>query len=240
MEFSQVMKNIKSFLEKSDLKKLQLEEIKKEFDEKLLVLEEALKPLEKSDITKRLKELDSQRGVLLVGYFGHCRAFVHFPENDKALAAQKLVAISDKYGKNIHNKPLQEETGIINSLLQDLSVVDNMKAVYLIGAEKWIENLGKVNKEFEQLHNKRTEEQGSKVVGQTKDARTIMNDIYIKLIKSINALSYINGEEKYKSLAKILMEEINRARLQANKKKSKDKEKDKETNKNIEKDSSNK
>ncbi|GIZ16167.1 DUF6261 family protein [Capnocytophaga catalasegens] len=212
MEFFQVMQNVKSFLEQHDMSNLGLTEAKITFDQKLLALEQTIKPLQKSPHTQSIQDLDAKRDALLVGFLAHCRAFTTFPEQEKSKAAQKLLATIEKYGKNIHNKPLQEETAIIYNLLKDFEETSHQQAITAIGAEKWIQDLTKVNQEFAQLHNTRTQEQGEIVVGATKQARKELNEAFKHVVKSINALAYINGKDKYQSLANSLNEEIKRAK----------------------------
>ncbi len=212
MEFFQVMQNVKTFLEKQDLADLGLVEAKKAFDQKLEAFDNTIKPLTKSLHTKELHALDDERDKHLVGLIAHCRAFVSFPEAEKAKAAELLLATIEKYGKNLQNKTFQEETAIIYSLLKDFEESALRQALVAIGAEKRVEEIAKANEKFAQTNTTRTEERGEIVIGATKQARKELNEAYKHIIKSINALSYINGTEKYQSLANALNEEIKRAR----------------------------
>ena len=173
---------------------------------------QTIKPLQKSLHTQPIQDLDAKRDALLVGLLAHCRAFTTFPDEEKSKAAQKLLATIEKYGKNLHNRPLQEETAIIYNLLKDFSDAVHQQAIVAIGAEKWIQNLTKANEQFTTLHNTRTQEQGEIVVGATKQARKEINEAFKHVVKSINALAYINGKDKYQSLANSLNEEIKRAK----------------------------
>lgn len=212
MEFVQVMKNVQAFLSKQDVETLGLSEAKTAFDQKLEAMNQALKPLQKSLHTQQINDLDVKRGELLVGFIGYCKAVVVFPDKKKSVAAQKLVATIEKYGKNIKNKPLQEETAIIDSILKDFSEPEHKKAITTIDADKWVEDLANSNKQFSLLYNTRTQEQGALVVGGTKKARKELNDAYKHIVKSINALAYLYGKEKYQSIASVINEEIKQAK----------------------------
>lgn len=220
MEFVQVMKNIKGFLEKEDLHNMGLSQVKSDFDLKYTALEEAIKPLLKNENTEKIQELDAKRDALWVGFLAYIRGWLAFPEEDKAQAANKLLLIAENYGKNIQQKPFQEETAIINSVLQDLAKPENSPLITLIGAEIWVQGLSQANQAFEQLHNDRTEEQGTLLVGKTREARKEMNEVYTKLIKTLNAFAYINGEALYQNLANTLNEEIGEAIAQAERRKT--------------------
>ncbi|MDO4783134.1 MAG: DUF6261 family protein [Capnocytophaga felis] len=212
MEFTQVMANVKTFLEKEDLTTLGLADIKTEFDNKLTTLEESLKPLRKSEHTERLNNLDHQRDTLLMGFIGHCKLFVNFPETEQAEAARKLVLTNQKYGKDPQKQSHREETAIIRNLLADLESPDLKKAVQSIGAEKWIEYLTKVNETFAVVHSDRTQEQGSVQAGKTKIARSQMQEIFTKLVTLINGLIVVKGIAGYETLVNSINEEVKRVR----------------------------
>lgn len=121
MEFFQAMTNVKNFLAKENLQTLQLEKAAKIFNEKLSAYDEALAPVKKSDLTQKIQELDTQRDNLLSGFSAHLKAFQHFPEEASREAAKRLLTLLEKFGKNIQDRPLQEETAIITNLLQDIA-----------------------------------------------------------------------------------------------------------------------
>lgn len=208
MDFFQTMTNIKSFVDKENAKELGIEAPKAVFYAKITALDEALKPLAKSELTQKLHLLDTQRDEALVGFLGHCRAFINFPDEAKSQAAQKLLLNVEKYGKNIQNKPLKEETAIITNLLQDLATSELQQAVSLIGAEKWIENLRTANEQFAKIHNDRTQEQSLIETGKTKEARQELQEAFKVLVQTINALALINGVEKYQNIINLINQEL--------------------------------
>lgn len=212
MEFFQVMQNVKTFLEKYDLADLGLETAKETFDQKLSALEKVIKPLSKSLHTKDLQEWDNERDKHWVGFIAYCRAFVNFPDVTKSKAAALLLATIEKYGKNVQNKASKEETAIIYSLLKDFEESTYKQAIKAIGAEKWLEEMAKANEKFAKIDMARTEERAEVPVGATKQARKELNEAYKHIIKSINALSYINGTEKYQPLVNELNEEIKQSK----------------------------
>ncbi|SDE54163.1 DUF6261 family protein [Riemerella columbipharyngis] len=213
MEFYQVMKSVKTFLEQENLETLQLQNIKTEFDDKLTALDEALKPLTKSTFTEALQKEDETRDTLLVGLQMHCRAFVNFPNEAKSKAAKSLLLAVEKYGKNIQSKALQEETGIITNLLEDFAQSPYKEELKTIGATEWITALTASNQKFTELYNSRNQERGAIEVGKSKKTRKEMNQVFSRLVKTINALALINGETGYTNLANNLNETIRKAKL---------------------------
>ena len=71
-------KKVETFLEKENLEELGLSQLKYEFDEKFRALEEAVKPLRKSEHTHKIKELDNKRDIYLMGFISHCKVFINF------------------------------------------------------------------------------------------------------------------------------------------------------------------
>ena len=210
MEFSQVMANVKTFLEKENLEDLGLSQLKNEFDEKFRALEEAVKPLRKSEHTHKIKELDNKRDIYLMGFISHCKVFINFPEKEKADAAKKLAIVNENYGKNPQKKAIREKTSIIRNLINDVTMSDFFEAVKLIGAEKWIEYLRTANENLASLHTDRTQEQGAIKVGKSKEARVQMQDVFTKLVTAINGLSLVKVENKFTSLINSINEEVKR------------------------------
>lgn len=212
MAFLAHMTNVKNHLAKEDTTSLGLETVQNEFVTALEELEKALRPLQKSMLTEKIEALDNQRDKILIGFTQHCRSFTSFPEENKAQAAKELLAEIEKFGKSPQEKPLAEETGIINSLLKDLDTPNHKQKLSLIGADVWIEHLSHSNTELEKQYNKRTYETAGTEPGLTKKVRTKTYDAFKKLVQYINALATINGAERYKSLIDNINKEIEQVR----------------------------
>lgn len=215
MSFFQNMVNVKNFLESEDLDTLLLKNVSNEFIEHLEAFDKALKPFRKSGLTEVLGQLDEKRDTSLVGFAAHCRLFANFPDEAKAKAAKHLLLIIDKYGNTPQEKPLLEETAIIHNMLQDFNTEEVKIMIAEIGANKWIEDLKAANEEFTQVHNDRTRIDASVIVGQTKDARLRMHNVFYKLVKTINALAFLNGNAPYQKLIDNINLEVKKARTSA-------------------------
>ena len=213
MEFFQAMTNVKNFLAKENLQTLQLEKTAQIFNEKLSAYDEALAPVKKSDLTQKIQELDTQRDNLLSGFSAHLKAFQHFPEEASREAAKRLLTLLEKFGKNIQDRPLQEETAIITNLLQDIAQPQPAQDLQKIGAAPWIDALEVANTTLEQHHNSRTEQQSTIEAGRTKAARQELAEAFRNLVQTINALALINGKEPYTNLANAINQVVKNTNL---------------------------
>lgn len=211
MEYFQVMATIKRFLEAENLTELELERLKPEFDTALEELDKALKGLKKSEYTEVISEFDHKRDLFLTSFIDQCNLYLHFPTEEVAQAAKKVSLIIEKYGKNPQTRPLQEETGIIVSLLQDLQASELKQAVEKIRATEWIEALRVANDNFIVAYERRIEEQGVVKSGEAKEKREDMQKIFVKVCKRINALAEINGEAKYLNIINNINQTVKKA-----------------------------
>lgn len=211
MEYFQVMATIKRFLEAENLTELGLESLKPDFDTALDELDKALKGMKKSEYTEVISELDHKRDMFLVGFIEQCNLYLDFPVEEVAQAAKKILPVIEKYGKNPQTRPLQEETGIIVNLLQDLETSDLKQAVEKMRAKEWIDALRDTNDKFIVAYERRIEEQGGSETGKAKEKREEMQKVFVKLCKRINALSEINGVATYKNIINNINETVKKA-----------------------------
>lgn len=213
MAFTQVMKNVQSFLAKqTDLVELGLAEVKNEFDTAFSVLENALVQVQKNEQTESLVDfLDKQRDNLFVSFLAHCRIFQNHPQTEKNEAAKRSVIKIEAYGKDAHRRAYRDETAIIRNLIQDFEKSEADKDITLIGAKEWLTLLKSINEKFDTLHSDRTLEQSEKEVGKTKEARNQMQVKFDRLCKAIEAMAFVKGEEKYLPLANAINEEMKKA-----------------------------
>lgn len=207
--FLTIMNNVRDYLAKENVQELGLEAIKNEFSASVDSLTELFKSHERgSKHTEKLTQLDNQRDRALVGFIKHVELFAKFPEEDKAIAASDLARIVKKYGKSPQLKPFNEETGIIIGLLAELSDAESKAKIALIGATPWISVLTTANAEFAELSKERVYESAGVEVGATKTARSKTYEVFKKLVKTINSLAFLNGEDKYKRLADNINKEL--------------------------------
>lgn len=212
MAFSQVMKNVQSFLAKEEnLETSGLTSVKAEFDTAFDALEDVLHIARRNEQTQTILELDKQRDILLANFIAHCKLFKNHPDAEKSAAAHRAIIQIEAYGKDIQRRAYRDETAIIRNLIADFEQPQNDADIALIGAKEWLTLLKPINEKFDALHSNRTVEESEKEVGQSKEARKEMQEKFDRLCKAINALAFVNGEEQYRNLANAINEEVKKA-----------------------------
>lgn len=212
MTFSQVMKNVQSFLEKeTDLESMGLQEAKNSFNKAFEKLELALNPTKKSEHTEAILELDAQRDILLMNFIAHCRLFQTHPQANKSEAAKRCVIQIEAYGEAPQRRAYRDETAIIRNIIVDFEDQERQQDLTLIGAKEWLDLLKSINDQFDTLHTNRTLEKSEKEVGLSKEAREEMQEQFNHLCKAITAMAFVKGEDAYQPLASAINEEVKNA-----------------------------
>ncbi len=224
MDFFEVMNIVASFLQKEDLEALKLTQVAGEFTQTLAVLEDALTQARKTGITESLLETDRLRDTIFIGLKTVLKGMSYFPENTISNAANNIQLVVEKYGKKIQELPQREETAVLINLTEDLKTNDYQQDVQTVGLTAWVyqqdvqvagltawvEKLEQANTQFEELYTQRTEKEAQFVVGLTKTERENMQEIFVKLCRTIEAYALIEGEEAYKPLADKINNEISK------------------------------
>lgn len=209
MDFFQTQSNISKHLQEENLETLKLADVyNTTYLPAFNLLDEALKPIRKTGMTDPMLEFDNERDATLVGLNAHVKAFLRFPEPEKAKAAERLKLIIDRYGKEIQKLPLREETGAIANLLQDLKVSAAQADLERIGAMPYITKLEEDNTAFESLYNDRTRMEAAMETGKTKAARVELQEAFSLMVQTINALALLGGEAPYRRLADNINREV--------------------------------
>lgn len=215
MDFFQVMNLVKDYLSTEDKEALKLEKPVKAFEEAFSALDEALKQSKTILATKELAKADELRSKTLTSLIQMLRALSHSPQQEQAKKAEKLLAEVEKYGKNLANLPLREESAVIINLLQDFEEAENKQAIQSLHLTEWITLLSQQNTAFDELYKERSETQSIIQVGKTKESRMALQQAFNILVKTINANAFLNGEEPYQTLAGKINQEVNRSLSEA-------------------------
>ena len=163
------LRNLEAFQIYSDLAAfLKQEEKAKEFEEplkgvcdtfyaRLQDYDTVLLPERRSPQTLELAQLDTQRDYVLRSFITNLKLYVGSPNAEQVQAAQVLLALVDKYGKNIPSMPYRQETAAITNLLQDMDLKENADLLKKLFAEHWVASLRTANTQFEQTMLSRTD-----------------------------------------------------------------------------------
>lgn len=212
LDFYQIMANVNTHLAQEDLPALKLDTtVSADFAPAFARMDETLKPLYKSGLTEQILYWDNDRDQMVVGLRSHLKAATRFPDAQIAADAAKLLEVMDNYGKGIQRKPMREETGIITNLLQDYAKPEFAPMVQSTSSAPYIGKLQTSNAELEKVYNDRTRIQAAIEVGIAKEAREALQKAFSKLVKTINAYAFLEGEEPYKRLADNINQEVKQA-----------------------------
>ena len=150
-----------------------LEPFRQPFLEKLVLLDDRLIIIEKSEFTELVTLGDVRRDNSVIGFNLYVRAFSFSAVEDEREASRILQIVIDTH-KNFHRKNLNEQTASTHNFLQDIDA--RAEHVATIGAQKWIEEIRNANNDFDQLMNRRLDE---KSVRPTEDIRQIRKEVEV-------------------------------------------------------------
>jgi hypothetical protein len=170
--------------------------------------DEALELIRKSNITASIVQLDEVRDNAFNGFNGMVKAGLKHYDNTKREAAERLVVILDHYG-NIADRPYNEETAAIGNFTQDIrnKYAAEVATLELTG---WIDELERANNAFEKTVLERNKEYAGKTEIKMLDIRKSADRTYLDIVERIEALTLVNGDERYKTFIKTLNANIDR------------------------------
>ncbi len=228
-DFYQVMTNIDSHLGQENLEILQLTDVvSNDYKPALLKLDQALIPIRDKELSKQMADWDTKRDTNITGTRQYLKGASLNPDAKIAEGANMLLNIMNGYGKNIQRKPMRKETGIISNLVQDYEKPEYAEIIKLIGVGSYVSALKENNSKFEAVYNDRTRMEAAIEIGAAKEARIVMQKAFTKVVKTINALAFLKGEEAYKQLTDNINREVKQAMLTVSLRKKKDKDESKE------------
>lgn len=158
----------------------------------------ALQKIVKSAITPLIREADAARDEIFRGMAEFNRAMCKHFDPAKRAAARRMRVVFDTYG-DVASKSLNEETSAIYNLLQDLSSEKYAADVEAVGLDNWMSLLRTRNTDFNNLVRQRFQETGEKCDVSLKAEREAIYAAYKNLVKRINALAEVEGDENYKA-----------------------------------------
>ena len=168
--------------------------------------DEALKISQKSLLTDEIAKADSDRDALYAGYKKAVEGFLAMPIADMAQAAKILSQHIKDYKINTADQ-LDKETGLLVNFISDLE--DKYAAqVAKLGLTAFVTNLKEANERVRTLTLQRTNEKIGITVGALKTARTASDDAYRALVKMVNALALVFGENDYTAFIDYVNTEI--------------------------------
>lgn len=159
-------------------------------------LDSALKVSTTVPSAKWVMEADANRDFAYSGLYNYVKAMTAHPDASIAAAAEKALAILDKYG-NPTAKPQLEESGILHNLLQELKAAKEAGDFTDLDIEPWLTRLQNAETSFLNATDAKVQEEAAREVGLSKQARQAADDAYRKLVDIVNMLAAMHGDEKF-------------------------------------------
>lgn len=178
-------------------------EVTQLFDEYQAVVQaedDGILKITKSALTAEMQVADVERGNLLIGGMDRAHsAERHFKVDYKA-AAMRLKVLNNAH-RNAYKAGFDDETSRIRNYIQEIRSEKYKADADLIGLTEWMEPLETANELCAKLADQRnTETRDKEAIGKVKDLREKSDPIYRKLVKRINSLTNVYGDEKYADL----------------------------------------
>ena len=125
LEAFQVFSDILAFLQEEESVEEPLQGLCDAFAARLSDYDTALVSERRSRYTAELARLDGQRDYVFRSFTAQLKLYLSSFDSGQVKAAEALLALVDKYGRNIPSMPYRQETGAIRNLIQDLELEAN-------------------------------------------------------------------------------------------------------------------
>lgn len=148
-----------------------------------------------------LTEADDERDYAVRKLFNIAREYSDYSfDEEREIAANAIVDVFKSYGTGYEIAKMGQdtETAVITNLLQDLKKTPTMEEhITTLDLDPVIDNLHNSNSTFESIQHDRRNKQSEFVTGVVKSARVDAQREFLSLVDIINALSIVEGKEKY-------------------------------------------
>ena len=201
LEVFQVYSDILAFLRQEEPVEEPLKGLCDAFAARVSAYDTALVPERRSHYTAELARLDAQRDYVFRSFTTQLKLYLASFDDVQVKAAEALLALVDKYGKNITQMPYRQETAAISNLLQDLELEANAAFIATLFAAHWVSALRSANEQFGQTMLSRSQAASEAEIGAAKTARDATQSAFEKLCEMINALIVVKGEATCKRIA---------------------------------------
>ena len=156
-------------------------------------LDAALKQSSKNSYTAALTAADGVADTLRRYSYMNLRSLTKHPDEEARAIALQLMDIYDKYG-DFTDLGYDEEYGRYQNLNTDLENVGT-ETLDKVHFSPWLAAMKAAVADFLSTRSAKVEEQSQREVGVVKEARTLCDDRYRKMVKRINALIIVNEDD---------------------------------------------
>lgn len=174
--------------------------------------DEVLKLSQKSEQTKDIEKQDKLRDSNYYVYRRMVKTFLDIATGDQLVAAEKLNQHMTDY-KVDPEDDLRKECGMMANFTGDLTTKYTAE-VEALNLTAIVESMKDANEQVSALLFERDNANASRVVGETKAARTACETAYKNFIERLNALSIVDGDHDYTTFIDTTNEQIEQYRKQ--------------------------
>ena len=141
-------------------------------------------------LTKLLTELDYRRDQLLSYFFAKINLEISSPKEATRKAAESLLLFRKQYF-GIQSKPQREESFLINGLLLDSEKAEYKPAITTLGLKETLEELKKLNTDFEAQLSQRAEAEITANSLPAKQLREQLDAFYAQSSRRVDAFNLL-------------------------------------------------
>lgn len=200
-EFLQYLKDVLQLLSEQDINALLLAQQYNTLQPLVASIDAVFKQNQGSIITQDLVTLDEQRDKAFTGLRYVIIGYQQHYDTVLVNAANALFNNITKHGDNIQRLSYQEETAVLDSIINDWKNETELKnAVTKLKLQDWLMHLNTVNKDFTTRYLARVEEQASTPAQNVIDLRADTTNAYRELIAHINAHATLGTKGAYRTL----------------------------------------
>lgn len=200
-EYLQYMTDVLELLSKKNLKNLQLEAQNNKLQSATQQIDAAFKKVQGSELTQEIIEIDNRRDNALKGLKSIFDSFKYHFQEAVVKSATLLANNMNGYGTKIHRLSYQEETAVINSVLQDWEKEPKLtQAINQLQIMDWVTELKQSNELFAKTYVQRVGETASIETADIPELRNEATDAYRELVKHIQAHQILNPKKGYTDL----------------------------------------
>ncbi|MDR2981843.1 MAG: DUF6261 family protein [Puniceicoccales bacterium] len=171
-------------------------------------LSEVLEVIRKSVLSKQLANTDKRRITIYRSLRGTAQRYLHHPETEKQLSAQRVYNVIRHYAKSILQGSRENRTYAIVNMIQDLR--SGVPAdLQLPGLTNWMTELEVENRAYQNLKNSRYEEQEKFPTQKIKVVRRMLDAAFHAITKYLEVQEMLNqGDENSRALIVSLNERV--------------------------------
>ena len=227
-EFLQFLKDVAARCDKFDTDTLKLAVTLLLLKDEIEQLEVAQNKEKSSDLTKVLKQIDSNRDDDLVGIKTVCEGFAYSRNKEISGPANLVLKSISKHGSMIHTLNYHAETSVVDAITGEWKEEKFQKALKKLQLHEWSVSLERENNDFKEHRQERVDDKMELESESFTKLRKPAVDAYNSLCDEIFAHSILNKNQEYTDLVKAINIIIEEYKMTLERRKGKDIETDDE------------